>query len=246
MLRGSFTRRAKARAINYLHVLTIDAEKLEQVALEFPGAYRFIRKWIGWRSLTNFLLDRLRRYKRSMTLLIKRWVHLRPRIFIRMRCFMLTLYLLLKGQPHEETADAHFPHRGRLRLREKSVASLSKRSMTTSAASTSSQSASMLAMATGAPGGGASHVGGGASLAVGAGVEAAVARLNEIHSQLSALLAEQARLSAHVAECALSEPHEAMGMAAMPAVAAQSKLAPIQGAAGVAPQRMPKLSQAVA
>ena len=110
LLRSNNIRRRKALAINYLSVLMIDSDMIEQIALEFPEAYRYIRRWVGWRSLSEYLLDRLRCRRRNMTLLVKRWQRRYPALFYRMRCFMWALYLLMR-KPDQHS------HRGKLAMR---------------------------------------------------------------------------------------------------------------------------------
>lgn len=111
LLKSDLIRRRRAKAINYLHVLTINAETIESLAVAYPEAYRFIRRWVGWRSLSEFLLDKLRRRRRAMALLTKRWHRRYPNLFYKMRCFLWSLYLLLKNTRHD------ISHRGRLAMR---------------------------------------------------------------------------------------------------------------------------------
>ena len=128
LLHGSFTRRARAKAINYLHVLTIDADTIKSLAEEFPEAYKYIRRWVGWRSLSEFLLDKLRRRRRNMHLLVKRWRRRWPSLFWKMRCFLLAIYLLLKEIPNNgiTSSSPTHKHRGRLQLKSEHFSSTGK------------------------------------------------------------------------------------------------------------------------
>ena len=114
LLYSPFIRRRRAKAVNYLHVLTLNAVTIEAICVEFPNSYKQIRRWVGWRALSEFLLDTLRRRRRSVMLCGKRWARRRPHIFHKMRLFILTLYRLLKDVPHPRSYDPDFPHRGRL------------------------------------------------------------------------------------------------------------------------------------
>ena len=60
LLSSDLIKRRRAKAINYLHVLMIDAETIHQIAEEFPEAYRHIRD-IGRGAFASCTLVRHRR-----------------------------------------------------------------------------------------------------------------------------------------------------------------------------------------
>ena len=51
------TKRPTAVAITYAHVHFIDREQLEQNALEFPVAYKAMRRWVIFQAIKDFLLQ---------------------------------------------------------------------------------------------------------------------------------------------------------------------------------------------
>lgn len=114
LLTSGFIRRRRAMAINYLHVLQVDAETIVRIAQEFPTAYRYIRRWIGWRALSEYLFDKMRRRRRGMALLSKKWLKRNPMIFVKMRLFVLYIYFMVKGVHHRKSLNSELPHRGRL------------------------------------------------------------------------------------------------------------------------------------
>ena len=118
------------------------------------------------RSLSEYLLDKLRRRRKNMVKICKRWNRRYPGLFNRMRIFMLAVYLLLKGLHHARMFDMGHPHRGRLRMRRASAAIAASNSLAS------------------APGNAPS----------GAAIDD-VARLEAVNAQLRELLDEQERLA---------------------------------------------------
>ena len=90
------------------------ALRRSKASAQNPVPCRMIRRWVGWHALSEFLLDKLRRRRRLARLVLKRWTRRRPLIFMKMRCFMLTLFRMLKDVQHSRCEDAHFPHRNGL------------------------------------------------------------------------------------------------------------------------------------